>query len=662
MKSKIQKSIFLFFLILLNTFTYCHRPCGAGFLKAHRILAKPPEENTRYLSEDKWESLRIHLDYSFIENHIGKYDKQDLIDLKEKIMPKTVKVFESLLKVRRLKSKLKFNNSMCEQYPIPEKYDILGEGVNADLVIFVMIDDTGFFLQNRIEAAAIHCLQHTDTRRPIAGYIQFKPQLDVSDKTAEDYMVWLAIHEITHILAFNDGLFQDYIDKDLNPIGEKAVLERRNEGDRKITYIVSPNVVQKAREHFGCSSLRGVPLEYNGGPGTAGAHWAKKFMNTDYMIGDSYGENLFSTITIALFNDSGWYSVDYDEANLFLWGKNVGCAFFDFNKKCLFSAGESTYSMNTPYKVEFCTNFNKQICSTSNIFRGRCSVKKFDRSLPSTDQYFDDISIGGVDPLAEHCPIVIEEKRGQNYYGGSCRVGSRFDISDYETICPDCACFMSSLSKSGTRNIIEDERKKSIEIVERFRFLSKKNKIQLELNKEIKKEKESKTEEKTKSKTDQNSNQNEQKPINSKESNKLKGSKPNSITSKDKNEIPDIKDIKETSDTKNTKEVKDKEKTKNPATINQKSNENAKKQTRIKTRSDIYKTESNYKAACIKFSCNSLGTITLHIHNLKIPCSENGGTKIPGYSGEIICPSRDILCNQNFMCKFGCIERYESNK
>ena len=38
-------------------------------------------------------------------------------------------------------------------------------------------------------------------------------------------------------------------------------------------------------------------------------------------------------ITLALFEDSGWYKVYYETANIFLWGKDVGCDFF--LQKCL---------------------------------------------------------------------------------------------------------------------------------------------------------------------------------------------------------------------------------------------------------------------------------------------------------------------------------------
>ena len=59
------------------------------------------------------------------------------------------------------------------------------------------------------------------------------------------------------------------------------------------------------------------------------------------MIGDSYGENLMSSITLALFEDSGWYIPDYSTSNLFLWGKNKGCEFFKDN--CAFDKSDNIF-------------------------------------------------------------------------------------------------------------------------------------------------------------------------------------------------------------------------------------------------------------------------------------------------------------------------------
>jgi hypothetical protein len=447
-------SLFFFLFLNLQDSVKSHKACGIDFLKKpQRVLIKQENENRMLLEKEEWEPIRIHLDFSYIENNIGRMKKQDYIDLKEKIMPKTQDVFQKLLKVKRIQHKLKLNAPHCETFPIPEMYHQSGEGVDADIVIFVLLDDTGFFSENKIEAAAIHCLQHYETRRPIAGYIQFKQDLNVNNSTALDYMVWLAIHEVSHILVINNALYEDYIDSNtLQPYGyDRIIGQKDSPNGKKMNIIKSKNVLEKARKHFGCDNLDGVPLEYNGGVGTAGSHWAKKFMNTDYMIGDSYGENVISEITLGLFEDSGWYKIDYDLANLFLWGKNTGCDFFE--KKCI---KQKANEVMTDFPREYCTKLNYPICSPGNVFRASCFAKKYKSELNKYEQFFDDPKIGGVDSLTGRCPIPFEEKNGQKYYGGSCRVGNTH-VGKLEKVCPECACFMSTL------NFIDEEPSKRLE-------------------------------------------------------------------------------------------------------------------------------------------------------------------------------------------------------
>ena len=490
-----MKNDLTIFLILVLTiqFVYLkqnskgHR-CGLSALQKrndHKPAFDLPigEDYIRNLKSDHWEPIRIHLDYSFIERDLTKFNKKDLDALKNKIMPKTKEVFENILKVKRIKNKLKLHEKSCDGLTIPSDYLENGQGVNADIIIFVTIDDTGFFIQNEIEAAAIHCIQHSATNRPIAGYIQFKPDLELTDSTAHDYLTWLAVHEVSHILVMNDGLYQDYIDSNGEKLGKNKVISEISHpiSGKNMHVIKSPKVLEKAKSHFGCNSLEGVPLEYNGGPGTAGAHWAKKFMNTDYMIGDSYGENLISEITLALFEDSGWYSVEYSLSNLFLWGKDKGCNFF--NHKCVSESEQSFIELSsnrdkknddhnyhykakpiskinnksndipkriyTEFPEEFCNKPNRDVCSRHHIFRGNCNVKHYSNKLKEFEQYFKSNQfIGGVDNLVDKCPISIESKGEQYYYGGSCRKGEK--RKSLEEICPECACFMSSLKLDGT--------------------------------------------------------------------------------------------------------------------------------------------------------------------------------------------------------------------
>ncbi len=41
---------------------------------------------------------------------------------------------------------------------------------------------------------------------------------------------------------------------------------------------------------------------------------------------------LMSNFTLNLLKDTGWYNVDFQKSEVFLWGKGLGCNFF--NDKC----------------------------------------------------------------------------------------------------------------------------------------------------------------------------------------------------------------------------------------------------------------------------------------------------------------------------------------
>jgi hypothetical protein len=165
-------------------------------------------------------------------------------------------------------------------------------------------------------------------------------------------------------------------------------------------------------------------------------------MGIDYMIGDSYGKNIISDITLALFEDSGWYEVDYSMSNLFLWGKGQGCGFLDVNTRCIKYDDDGKLKAAFP---EFCDKPNYPVCSHGGDFRAICKVKQYPFKLNSFESYFKDPNVGGADPLTDRCPIANENKNGQMYYGGSCKVGTINNIDKLEDIGPQSACFMSSL-------------------------------------------------------------------------------------------------------------------------------------------------------------------------------------------------------------------------
>lgn len=92
--------------------------------------------------------------------------------------------------------------------------------------------------------------------------------------------------------------------------------------------MILPELVKKAREFYGCETLPGVPLENDGGRGTAGAHWEKLYLPNEYMNPTVVPRAVFSPITAAFLNATGWYLVSPLAEENYFWGKGDGCSHF----------------------------------------------------------------------------------------------------------------------------------------------------------------------------------------------------------------------------------------------------------------------------------------------------------------------------------------------
>jgi len=254
------------------------------------------------------------------------------------------------------------------------------------------------------------------------------------------------------VMLFNKALYKYFIDENMQLLGITNVLiETTNKKMQRMFNVKTKKVLEKAKKHFRCPGLQGVPLEYNSrGHSAISGHWSRRAMNTDFMIGRSHGENFITEITLAFFEDSGWYKPDYAKANLFYWGKGKGCDFIFGN--CVKTSRTSEdllhIMVRTYHKKEFCQYLNQPACSMHNQFRGFCGAKVFEKELPKAQQNFDSPRVGGYDSFVNRCPIVVENKFSQAFYGGNCKVGAKEDLREFEQICPECACFLSSLRKN----------------------------------------------------------------------------------------------------------------------------------------------------------------------------------------------------------------------
>ena len=160
------------------------------------------------------------------------------------------------------------------------------------------------------------------------------------------------------------------------------------------------------------------------------------------MIATDYPEIVISDITLAVFEDSGYYKVNYYTGGLFRFGKGEGCNFF--NEKCVQNKG-------TLFANEFCIKSQEPFCSSGHLTKGHCYMVKYNSIINSYYQYFSESNVGGYEP-ADYCPISFDNlyDKTNYYFATNCKLGKQNTIhSDYgETFGNNSICVESSLIPS----------------------------------------------------------------------------------------------------------------------------------------------------------------------------------------------------------------------
>ena len=123
-------------------------------------------------------------------------------------------------------------------------------------------------------------------------------------------------------------------------------------------------------------------------------------MHTDLMTEEKISKKVLSEITLALFEDSGWYRVRYYTGGLFRFGKKAGCIFFE--QKCLVDGFPTFYN-------EFCNYEGSGMCDPNRLSRGICKIFQHQNQsgsskIPVKFRYFNSPFLGG-NPLVDYCPL-----------------------------------------------------------------------------------------------------------------------------------------------------------------------------------------------------------------------------------------------------------------
>ncbi|GAM23630.1 hypothetical protein SAMD00019534_068050 [Acytostelium subglobosum LB1] len=302
----------------------------------------------------------------------------------------------------------KDNHGQCDYgIDIPLTYTTLnGAKDGVDLIVWVTARPT---VSNSTIAYAIVC-NYPKSRsgvygRPYGANINFNPiyfsrfigQSNISFTFNE--FVRVGIHEMTHALGFS-GMFYNSFIYNNNPYTASASVTRTGNTPSGSSYtyrksaITSQAVVGFVQKHYNCSLMDYAELEDSGSTSTAGSHWEKRMANEEYMIGFVSPIAPITNLTLALLQDTGWYTINRTDADKLVWGRNAGC---DFTDNC--------YIDTWNYQGYFCTKHGDQSCTATRMGKGICLINSYSSNLPGQFQHFTSARVGGQDSVSDFCPF-----------------------------------------------------------------------------------------------------------------------------------------------------------------------------------------------------------------------------------------------------------------
>lgn len=269
--------------------------------------------------QDGWHEMRILVDYTYSNRLIANYASLNTkYQMAIRLVESVRSYFMNSLRVNFMPV-MKFSGGSCYNNKIPA-YEM---PIDLFITIYPENDSsTSYF------AAATPCYLSTRDGRPTIGaYILNFAFLKATPLNEYLYFSTFA-HEFTHILGFSDDLFERYIDSSGRKRALSDVVTTVNIGSETFKAIKLPEVLSYARTYFSCNNIQGVPLENNGGSGSAGSHWEKLFLPQEYMNPTVENPGILSEFTMTLLRATGWYQVNYKAAQNYDWGKGAGCGIF----------------------------------------------------------------------------------------------------------------------------------------------------------------------------------------------------------------------------------------------------------------------------------------------------------------------------------------------
>ena len=403
--------------------------CSVDKIKSRAKRVKLNENQNQNMTKsrkldtnDEYEPIRIYISKVKMENYINiiaRSFERPLYNKMFEYLNNVISYIKKIIKVKPLRTNLKITYAQQEYFEVTAgtNYDmtLASPGVSYDLVIFPLIESGQFSSEILLLDSA--------TNRTIAGIISIPGEVITNEINNKQFFIESQLlHEFIHILGFNANSFQYF------PGGLERTIQTVIKRGISRNYIITPKVVEKARQYFGCNQVIGIELEdqeqySNTSSLNISSHWDARILLGEIMnLQQYYPEVVMSDFTLALLEDSGWYKVNYYTGGLMRFGKNKGCEFLD--NDCL-TGGK------TDFKNEFFDypeDNDNPSCSSGRLSRTYCETKTY--STFTNPIYERSGFIGGKVENADYCPVFVNDANDEvsnsdkNYYVGSCNIGS----------------------------------------------------------------------------------------------------------------------------------------------------------------------------------------------------------------------------------------------
>lgn len=258
----------------------------------------------RFLQAETLRNMRIFIDKSVSDSFAAsKPEVRTKYEMSLRILTNVKLYLETYFKVVSPLTMTTNSITTCNDQNIP------AFSKEIDLYIIIKPEDnpsSGYF------AAASQCRVSATTGRPVIG-IYFLNFAGMETTNIKEFLYFSTFaHELFHILGFASDLFPTYRNPDGSPRNPAQVSGTTDINGVTFSTLKLPELITYAQKYFACDNLSdGIPLENDGGSGTAGSHWEKTYLPNEFMNPTIENPGILSGFTMTVMEATGWYTVSY---------------------------------------------------------------------------------------------------------------------------------------------------------------------------------------------------------------------------------------------------------------------------------------------------------------------------------------------------------------